>query len=199
MGRENIFKKLNRTGTAFITLGIVLGIISLFMTLIFLTDGFSAPLVIFFIFLVISVLFIIYGADYKKGENSRYLKKHPGILELADTFTNPVFENDYIIVSDKAIADKKNFLSIVAIDDVLAVYESIMRTNGIVTSHTVTLCAVDGRNLEINVFAKNRDAKDELVLTISHYCPNAMVGYSSETMEYVDAKRKEYKEKNSKA
>ena len=74
MGRENIFKKLNKTGTTFITLGIVLGIISLFMTLIFLTDGFSAPLVIFFIFLVISVLFIIYGADYKKGENSRYLK-----------------------------------------------------------------------------------------------------------------------------
>ena len=41
MGRENIFKKLNKTGTTFITLGIVLGIISLFMTLIFLTFIFA--------------------------------------------------------------------------------------------------------------------------------------------------------------
>ena len=185
MGREKFLKQLSKIGNTFIGLGIFAGLISLFMTLIFITDGFSMPLLIFLILLVIAIIIIVKGVDYKKGENSKYVKKYPNLLELADSLDNPVFENDFVVISNKAIADKKNYRNIVALEDVLAIYEHITRTNGIVTAHTVQLCAIDGRDLQINVYARKRETKDDLVLTISNYCTNAKVGYSPETREYV--------------
>lgn len=196
MGREKFLKQLSKIGSTFIGLGIFVGLISLFMTLIFITDGFSIPLLIFIVLLVLAIVFIVKGVDYKKGENSKYVMKYPNLLELADSLSNPVFENDFVVISDKAIADKKNYRNIVALDDVLAIYEYITRTNGIVTAHTVQLCAIDGRDIQINVYARKRDTKDDLVLTISNYCPNAKVGYTPETREYVDEKRKAYKLQN---
>lgn len=196
MGREKYLKQLSKIGNIFIGVGIFVGVLSLFMTLIFITDGFSVPLLIFIGLLLLAILFILKGVDYKKGENSKYVRKYPNLLELSDSFSNIVFENNFVVISDKAIADKKNFLNIVALDDVLAIYENIIRTNGIVSSHTVQLCAIDGRNIQINVFARKRETKDDLVLTISNYCPNAKVGYTPETMEYVSEKRKAYKLQN---
>lgn len=137
MGREKFLKQLSKIGSTFIGLGIFVGLISLFMTLIFITDGFSIPLLIFIVLLVLAIVFIVKGVDYKKGENSKYVMKYPNLLELADSLSNPVFENDFVVISDKAIADKKNYRNIVALDDVLAIYEHITRTNGIVTAHTV--------------------------------------------------------------
>lgn len=198
MGREKFLKSLNKIGNTFIGLGIFIGLISIFMILIFITDGFSVPIFMFLIMLVFAIIFFVKGLDYKKGENSKYVQKYPNVLELADSLDNIVFENDFIIISDKAIADKKNYRNIIALNDVLAIYEHITRTNGIVTAHTVQLSSIDGRDFQINVYARKRDTKDDLLLTISNYCPNARVGYSPENMSYVNEKRKEYKMQNNK-
>lgn len=198
MGREKFLKSLNKIGNTFIGLGIFIGLISIFMILIFITDGFSMPIFMFLIMLVFAIIFFVKGLDYKKGENSKYVQKYPNVLELADSLDNIVFENDFIIISDKAIADKKNYRNIIALNDVLAIYEHITRTNGIVTAHTVQLSSIDGRDLQINVYARKRDTKDDLLLTISNYCPNARIGYSPENMSYVNEKRKEYKTQNNK-
>lgn len=198
MGREKFLKSLNKIGNTFIGLGIFIGLISIFMILIFITDGFSMPIFMFLIMLVFAIIFFVKGLDYKKGENSKYVQKYPNVLELADSLDNIVFENDFIIISDKAIADKKNYRNIIALKDVLAIYEHITRTNGIVTAHTVQLSSIDGRDLQINVYARKRDTKDDLLLTISNYCPNARIGYSPENMSYVNEKRKEYKTQNNK-
>lgn len=198
MGREKCLKSLNKIGNTFIGLGIFIGLISIFMILIFITDGFSMPIFMFLIMLVFAIIFFVKGLDYKKGENSKYVQKYPNVLELADSLDNIVFENDFIIISDKAIADKKNYRNIIALNDVLAIYEHITRTNGIVTAHTVQLSSIDGRDLQINVYARKRDTKDDLLLTISNYCPNARIGYSPENMSYVNEKRKEYKTQNNK-
>lgn len=198
MGREKFLKSLNKIGNIFIGLGIFIGLISIFMILIFITDGFSMPIFMFLIMLVFAIIFFVKGLDYKKGENSKYVQKYPNVLELADSLDNIVFENDFIIISDKAIADKKNYRNIIALNDVLAIYEHITRTNGIVTAHTVQLSSIDGRDFQINVYARKRDTKDDLLLTISNYCTNARVGYSPENMSYVNEKRKEYKMQNNK-
>lgn len=193
MGRENLIKAVKSRGTKFIVLGIFVGLISLFMTLVMLTDGFSAPVFIFLLLLALGVFFIVYGADYARGANSRYVKKYPKMLELADTLNNVVFENEFFIVSDRAFAVKKNVSQIADLNEVLAIYEHIMTQNGIVTQHDIKLELLDGRTISVNVYAKKRQVKDNLVLTISNFCPNARVGYSAENMEYVKQKRKEYK------
>ena len=130
------------------------------MSVAFIIDGLNPILIAFIIMLICGIIFIYNGVDYLKKENSKFIKKHPEILELADD------------------------LDINKVYDVLGIYESIQRTNGIVTSHIIRLELRDGRCVTINVYAKKRETKDNLVLTISNYCHNAKVGYSNETLSY---------------
>ena len=194
MGREKLLKKLKSTGTMLLIVGVIVALLGLFMTFVMLTDGFHPAVILFLLILVAGGAFIWFGADYIKGENSKFVKNTPNILELADDISdNVVFENDFIIISNKAIAVKKNIMKISALEDVLGIYERIQRTNGIVTSHMVNLELRNGKTIAINVYARKRETKDNLVLTISNYCPNAMVGYTGEMLSYVATQRKEYK------
>lgn len=196
MNREIYLKRVKKNGGVYIGLGIFISIISILMIFAFIVSGIGTPVIIFILLLALGIFFIVMGSDHRKGENARYIKKHPKLLELADSLSHPLFENDFIIISDKAIYDKKNFRNLVALEDVLAIYEHIVRTNGIVSSHSIQLCSIDGNNYQINVYGRKRQTKEDLVLTISGYCPDAIVGYSPEVALYVYNKRKEYKNKN---
>ena len=59
----------------------------------------------------------------------------------------------------------------------------------------VKLESCDGRTIDINVYAGKQETKDNLVLSISQYCPNPRVGYSGENMLYVKEEREKYKKK----
>ena len=71
MGREKFLKQLSKIGSTFIGLGIFVGLISLFMTLIFITDGFSIPLLIFIVLFICSM----YIFDKLKALTNYILKK----------------------------------------------------------------------------------------------------------------------------
>ena len=196
MGRTRLIKKLKSKGIILLIAGIIISLISTLMSVAFIIDGPNPILIAFIIMLICGIIFIYNGVDYLKKENSKFIKKHPEILELADDLDiNKVYEDNFIIISNKAISPKKDITKVAALDDVLGIYESIQRTNGIVTSHIIRLELRDGRCVTINVYAKKRETKDNLVLTISNYCHNAKVGYSNETLSYIKEQRKEYKEK----
>ena len=184
MGRTRLIKKLKSKGIILLIAGIIISLISTLMSVAFIIDGLNPILIAFIIMLICGIIFIYNGVDYLKRENSKFIKKHPEILELADDLD-----------INKAISPKKDITKVAALDDVLGIYESIQRTNGIVTSHIIRLELRDGRCVTINVYAKKRETKDNLVLTISNYCHNAKVGYSNETLSYIKEQRKEYKEK----
>lgn len=194
MGRELLVKKLKSRGILSLVAGILVAIFSLFMAIIMFEEVVIAGL-IFLVLTAVGVGLAIHGFDLTKGENSKFAKKTPNILELADDiYENKVYEDNFITISNKAIATKKDISSVTDLEDVLAIYEHIQRTNGIVTSHIVKLELRNGRTMVINVYARKRDTKDNLVLIISNYCPNAMVGYTGEMLDYLKKERKAYKE-----
>lgn len=194
MGSKKVVKKLRQKGIALFFSGILLLMATLLMFYGLLKEGAGAVIVLPIAFFVGSIALVYFGIDYMRGRKSRYAKKNPEVFDLADDLdANPVYEDKFIVVSNKAIAAKKDFSTAANLNDILAIYESINRTNGIVTSHVVKLELINGRTISINVYARKRETKDNVVLTISHYCPNAAVGYSGEIMSYVRAKRKEYK------
>lgn len=78
-------------------------------------------------------------------------------------------------------------------NDVLAVYESIYRVNGIVGEHAVKLELRNGKTIPINVYARKKGTADTLILIISKYCPNAQMGCSQETLSYLREERAKYK------
>jgi hypothetical protein len=135
-----------------------------------------------------------FGLERFRGKNCRYVKKNPNLFALAeDLDQNPVYEDKFVVISGKAIAPKKDFSAAAALEDVLAVYEYSYSMNGIKTEHKLKLELINGRVVQIGVYGKKKDVVDQLLLTISHYCPNAAVGYSNEMLRYVNAKRKVWK------
>lgn len=43
------------------------------------------------------------------------------------------------------------------------------------------------------IAAKKKDTKEDIMLTISHFCPNAMAGHTAEMLTYLEEQRKAYK------
>ena len=47
------------------------------MSVAFIIDGLNPILIAFIIMLICGIIFIYYGVDYLKRENSKFIKKHP--------------------------------------------------------------------------------------------------------------------------
>lgn len=195
MGKKILEKQLRKNGLMFIIVGGLLSLFFLFMILILIIGGIVEGALIFGLLLVAPIVMLYFGIDYMKGVNSRKIKKNPKIIELVnDLYDHTIFENDFVIISERAIAPKNLVIRVSARTDILGIYENIQRVNGIVTSHMIILEKRDGLPISINVYAKKQQTKDNLLLTISNYCPNAKVGYTSEMLNYVKEERKKYKE-----
>ena len=84
MGRTRLIKKLKSKGIILLIAGIIISLISTLMSVAFIIDGLNPILIAFIIMLICGIIFIYNGVDYLKRENSKFIKKHPEILELAD-------------------------------------------------------------------------------------------------------------------
>ena len=196
MGREKLLKKVKQYGVIKTIIGILSLLLSIFLIFAIMVDEFHPIVFVFVLMLISSIPLVYFGINELKPEKSKFLKENPEFLELADDLYNTtVFENDFIIISKNAIAVKNNIKKIANVNDVLIVYESINKTNGITTSHTVNMGLRNGKTYSVNVYARKRETKDDLVLTIQHYCPNSRAGYSAENMEYWRNEKAEYKMK----
>lgn len=195
MGREILFKNLKSKGRLLLITGICFALVSLFMIAIFIPDGFHPAIVCFTIILIVAIILIYFGVDFFKGENSKYIKRNPTILtRVDDLFKNAVYNDNFVVISDKLIASKDDLTNIADLNDVLVIYENIQRMNGIVVSHDINLELRKGKTIAVCVYGKKGETTDNILLTISKYCPNAMVGYTNESISYLSEQRKLYKQ-----
>ena len=73
------------------------------------------------------------------------------------------------------------------------IYERIEKQNFITVSHVIKLELRNGKSLDINVYAWKKNTREDIMLVISHFCPNAMLGHTMDMLTYVEAQRKAYK------
>jgi len=197
MGREEYLEKIRKRGNLLTVLGLVLLVGGLLIIVVSIAANWSPGFAVFSFFAVIlGIIFLIGSGQYRHGENAKRVRMWDNILDLADDLrNNPVYEDDYIIVSEKAICAKKDILKLAAREDVLGVYENITKARFVTTDHNVNLLIRDGRQFQINVYAKKKNVVEDLILNIAHYCPNCKVGYSPDTLRYVSQERKAYRAK----
>lgn len=193
MGREQYLKSYKKKGIVFLALGILVELIGVLMLLVAITKMMETTAIVLFALIVIIGAGMSYlGFEFVRGEKCRFIKAEN--LELADDLlATKRYEDKFVIISEKAIALKKDITKIAAIADVLGIYEQIDKQNGITVSHVIKLELRNGKSLDVNVYARKKDTKEDIMLTISHFCPNAMVGHTSEMLTYVQAQRKAYK------
>lgn len=120
-------------------------------------------LVFVFSFLTLFGLSFIYiGIRNSKIEHNFVIKKHPEIIDLVeDLYTNTIFENHDVIVSDKAIAPKLHLIGAIRRMDVYYIdigeMSAVLKTN----------------NRKIYLLYSN--SKTECKKILKEYCPNANI------------------------
>lgn len=147
------------------------------------------------VFATLGGVFIAVGLQYTHGVNSKFVRKREHLLEyLYSLKENPIYEDNYVVISEKAVAGKKNLIEAVCVDDVLMVNEYVYKTNGITSAHTVDLWLRNGKKLQINVYGKKQEVIQNLIAIIHKYCMNSLPGYNKENLDYVRKEQKKYKE-----
>lgn len=170
-GMELLAKQLRSDYLFIMIMGIPLLIIGCIFLLIFIMYFFYGGkvdyriiiLVFVFSFLTLFGLSLVYiGIRNSKIERNFVIKKHPEIIDLVkDLYTNTIFENHDVIVSDKAIAPKLHLIGAIRRMDVYYIdigeMSAVLKTN----------------NRKIYLLYSN--SKTECKKILKEYCPNAKI------------------------
>lgn len=187
MGREVVFQKIRKQSKKTVIGGsilVFLGMLSsLFFVLVF--EGIN-PLHIFTIgMLAGGIAMIAFGAKiYSNPMSSKILKKNPQLLMQADElFSDVLYQDDYIIFSNRVIANKKDVTQMAYLYEILWIYESKSSYNFVTTEHDVVIVTLN-HTMKISIYGSGKQATHELLTKIYQLCPNARVGYTQENMAY---------------
>lgn len=195
MGRDIVLARIKKNGIIAIVGGTFLTILFGLITIGVLTDdaddGVGAAIAIG-IFTLMGVVFIIMGIrNIVCPEKTRFLKFNPQLLEMADQlYSHVIYEDQYVLISDKVLANKKQPTQMTWLWDVYLVYLHTTSTNFIPTgSEYVIENRFPKNRVAINVLARGRKSKQELLNVLAQACPNARFGYSDEGLAYVQYMR----------
>lgn len=195
MGREQIMKKIKRSGIGLTVIGGLLAAFGLLMTVVYIADS-SIGENIFpaLIFLIPGVLMLIFGIrNLTNPMANGMFKRNPHLLDQADNMAaNKRYEDKFIVLSDRCIANAKNSYEVSYLEDVFLVYIERSTTNLIPTGKLLILATATG-NIGINVYGCKKTTIDELASKISKVCPNARFGYNKEGLSYLSYMQDMYK------
>ena len=170
-GMELLAKQLKADYLVIKIIGIPLMLIGCFFLLIFIMyfyyggsfDYRIIILVFVFSFLTLFGLSFIYiGIRNSKIERNFVIKKHPEIIDLVkDLYTNTIFENHDVIVSNEAIAPKLHLIGAIRRMDVYQIDIGEMSA------------ALKAKNRKVYLLYSN--SKTECKKLLKEYCPNAKI------------------------
>lgn len=198
MGREKILKKIKSSSTALVVFGSIFLLIAIFLCIALIADdSLLDAFIIVLLPFVIGILMLIFGARTLANPFKHSMfKKNPYIIQQVDNMLmNKLYEDKFITVSDRCIANKSTFTEIAYLEDVFLVYIQKQSTNFIPTGKLLYLCTATG-NIGINIYGSKKATIDELANKISQICPNARFGYNNEGLAYLSQMQEYYKKTN---
>ena len=159
MGREVVFANIRKRMIAMIAGGVILTLMGGFISFAAVVAGEYSVLILGLFALT------------------------PGVIFL---YANIQYQDDYIIVSDRVLANKKAPFQMCWREEAYGIYQHTASMNFISYTNEIIVCTKHKKNvLRFNVYAKGSDTAMGLMQLLSQCCPNAMVGYTPETLAYV--------------
>lgn len=188
MGREAVIANIRKRMIAMIVGGVILTLMGGFISFAAVVAGEYGVLILGLFALTPGVIFLIFGISRRTHpEKSGIFKANPDLLQQADElYANIQYQDDYIIVSDRVLANKKVPFQMCWRDEAYGIYQHTASMNFISYTNEIIVCTKHKKNvLRFNVYAKGKDTAMGLMQLLSQCCPNAMVGYTPETLAYV--------------
>lgn len=121
-------------------------------------DG-MGMIILFGLFALLGIVFIIIGIrNIVRPEKTGYLKNNPQLLEMADQlYSHIIYEDQYVLISDKVLANKKQPTQMTWLWDVYLIYLHTTSTNFIPTgSEYVIENRFQKNRVAINVLARGK-------------------------------------------
>lgn len=195
MGRDIVIAKIKKGGIVGIVGGaflmVLFGLIAIGVLTDDADDGIGVAAAIG-IFVLLGVVFIIMGIrNIVCPEKTRFLKNNPQLLKMADQlYSHIIYEDQYVLISDKVLANKKQPTQMTWLWDVYLIYLHTTSTNFIPTgSEYVIENRFPKNRVAINVLARGKKSKQELLNVLAQACPNTRFGYSDEGLAYLQYMR----------
>lgn len=195
MGRELVLKKIKSHGKKTVAGGILIMLLGLFMVFVFFATDDGAEL-----FAILSLLLFAFGLvslilgikTAVNPEKSGFIKNNPDLLKQADElYFNIVYEDKYIIISNRVIANKKQITQMAYLEDIYLIYQRTQSMNLIPTANELVLENRNKKNsMTINIYAKGKNTRDDLFRILSNACPNARLGWTPENLQYLAEMRR---------
>ena len=152
---------------AMIVGGVILTLMGGFISFAAVVAGEYSVLILGLFALTPGVIFLIFGTSRRLYANIQY-------------------QDDHIIVSDRVLANKKVPFQMCWREEAYGIYQHTASMNFISYTNEIIVCTKHKKNvLRFNVYAKGKDTAMGLMQLLSQCCPNAMVGYTPETLAYV--------------
>ncbi len=190
---NKIITKLKKTGFKYLIGGIIISLFSSFLLLFFkLLNNFNQVLLFCLVLLVLGLYMIFFGVKYIINIRKTYLAEKPQTLQqLEELFDNKIYEDKYVVLSEKYIAPQQNILQILELDKICWVYQYVQKMNGIKVIKMIKVFTASN-HLEIVVY--NKEDEQKLMDIICKFATNARVGYNQENSQYYKEVKKSYKE-----
>lgn len=188
MGREIVLANIRKRSIAALVGGALLTIMGGFICFAAVMAAEYSVLILGLFPLIPGIAFLLYGVSRRTHpEKSGIFKANPDLLQQADElYANIQYQDDYIIVSDRVLANKKAPFQMCWREEAYGIYQHTASMNFISYTNEIIVCTKHKKNvLRFNVYAKGKDTAIGLMQLLSQCCPNAMVGYTPETLAYV--------------
>ncbi len=198
MGRELVFKKIKSSGIGLTVVGSIITLLTLCMLLFLVVDGSLIDgLIILLIVALCGGLMLYFGIrNLTNPMKHGMFKRNPYLLYQVDNMAaNKCYEDKFIMISDRCIANKKVYNEIAYLEDVFLVYIQKQRTNFIPTGKLLYICTATG-NIAINIYGVKKQLVDELADKIAKVCPNVRFGYNNDGLAYLNQMQQLYKNNN---
>ena len=194
---EKIHKSAHNTFVAGIIFCVLFGPVSLFGIFMTIKNGFEEYSIMFIFFALFLALGIFLIVSQRKILNdptrSKVIKNNPNILEMADELIdNKVYEDQFLILSPRIIANAADITQISYTDEVFLVYVYIHRTNGVMDTKQLKLETAHGM-MGFNIIRKKDEEVNVLMNNVLSHCRYARAGYTKESLAYLNQMRELWK------
>ncbi|MCR4625476.1 MAG: tetraspanin family protein [Lachnospiraceae bacterium] len=200
-GSELVLEKIHKSAHNGMVAGIIFmvlfGPISLFGIFMTIRDGFHEYSIMFIFFVALLALGIFLFVFNKKKSNdpmsSSIIKRNPNILEMADELIeNKVYQDQFLILSPRIIANATDITQISYTDEVFLVYVYIHRTNGVIDTKKLNLETAHGM-MGFNIIRQKDDQINALMQNVLSHCRYSRAGYTPEGLAYANQMRELWK------
>ena len=193
MGREIVLANIRKRSIASLVGGALLTIMGGFICFAAVMAAEYSVLILGLFPLIPGIAFLLHGLSRRMHpEKSGVFKRNPDLLQQADElFANIQYQDDFVIISDRVIANKKAPYQMCWRSEAYGIYQQTASMNFISYQNNIVVKNKYKKNdLTISVYAKGKDTALRLIQLLSQCCPNARVGFTQETLAYVKEMQK---------